>query len=79
VLELSETVDSVEDEEAVEDAGLELEITELEVTELEGTELEVTELELELAAEQTPAAAGCNPKWKLYWNMQRVSSINWMP
>jgi len=33
----------------------------------------------EEGALQTPAVSGCRPKWKLYWNLQRVSSIIWMP
>jgi hypothetical protein len=47
------------------------EVTE-DISELE----DATELVIdELAVEQTPAAAGCNPKCSLCWNSQRVSSI----
>jgi hypothetical protein len=50
----------------------------LDNVELDGTTL-ADALADELAALQTPAAAGCSPKWKLNWNSQRVSSIIWIP
>jgi hypothetical protein len=46
---------------------------------LDDVELDGMMLADELTALHTPGAAGCNPKWKLNWNSQRVSSIISIP